>query len=317
MVGETVALKRAGTAYKGLCPFHAEKTPSFIVTPRARVAGTASAAARAATSSPSSCGATASTSARPRRAWPSRPASSSPRGRPGRIGVASALREALEAAIAWYREVLLQTQPGRAGPRLPGGARPHAARRWSASASATRRTRWEALTTPAASRSGFSDERAHRCRARQSVEPRRRVSTGSVAGSSSRSATRSGRAVGLGGRIMPGAGGTEVPELAGDGPLFDKSRTLYAIDLAKARDPPGEADGHRGGLHRCDGRPPGRLRERGGQPRDRADARARSSWRESLRRCGRPCLRRRPRGRGGDAARPARGARAASSTRCA
>ena len=33
IVGETVALKRAGTIQKGLCPFHAEKTPSFIVTP--------------------------------------------------------------------------------------------------------------------------------------------------------------------------------------------------------------------------------------------------------------------------------------------
>ena len=33
VVGETVALKRAGSAYKGLCPFHAEKTPSFIVSP--------------------------------------------------------------------------------------------------------------------------------------------------------------------------------------------------------------------------------------------------------------------------------------------
>src|SRR5438094_658288 len=33
LVGETVALKRAGSAYKGLCPFHTEKTPSFIVTP--------------------------------------------------------------------------------------------------------------------------------------------------------------------------------------------------------------------------------------------------------------------------------------------
>ena len=33
VVGETVALKRAGTIHKGLCPFHAEKTPSFIVTP--------------------------------------------------------------------------------------------------------------------------------------------------------------------------------------------------------------------------------------------------------------------------------------------
>jgi len=33
LVGETVALKRAGSAFKGLCPFHAEKTPSFIVSP--------------------------------------------------------------------------------------------------------------------------------------------------------------------------------------------------------------------------------------------------------------------------------------------
>src|SRR5207244_10050068 len=33
VVGEIVALKRAGTTYKGLCPFHTEKTPSFIVTP--------------------------------------------------------------------------------------------------------------------------------------------------------------------------------------------------------------------------------------------------------------------------------------------
>src|SRR5918992_5041144 len=33
VVGETVSLKRAGTVFKGLCPFHAEKTPSFIVTP--------------------------------------------------------------------------------------------------------------------------------------------------------------------------------------------------------------------------------------------------------------------------------------------
>ena len=34
IVGEVVHLKRAGSAYKGLCPFHGEKTPSFTVNPQ-------------------------------------------------------------------------------------------------------------------------------------------------------------------------------------------------------------------------------------------------------------------------------------------
>ena len=34
VVQEYVPLKKAGRTYKGLCPFHAEKTPSFHVDPR-------------------------------------------------------------------------------------------------------------------------------------------------------------------------------------------------------------------------------------------------------------------------------------------
>lgn len=34
LIGRYVELKRAGTTYKGLCPFHGERTPSFVVFPQ-------------------------------------------------------------------------------------------------------------------------------------------------------------------------------------------------------------------------------------------------------------------------------------------
>ncbi len=37
LVGEKVALRRAGRAWKGLCPFHSERTPSFTVNPERQI----------------------------------------------------------------------------------------------------------------------------------------------------------------------------------------------------------------------------------------------------------------------------------------
>ena len=37
VIGHSVQLKRAGANYKGLCPFHNEKTPSFIVSPQKQI----------------------------------------------------------------------------------------------------------------------------------------------------------------------------------------------------------------------------------------------------------------------------------------
>mgnify|MGYP000552084543 CR=1 FL=1 len=37
VIGRVVQLKRSGVNYKGLCPFHNEKTPSFVVSPQKQI----------------------------------------------------------------------------------------------------------------------------------------------------------------------------------------------------------------------------------------------------------------------------------------
>jgi len=229
VVGETVVLKRAGSAYKGLCPFHAEKTPSFIVTPDReswRCFGCGE-------------GGDIFTFLMQRDGIDFREALSRLAEKAGvELSAQTAkedrhrrrLREALEAAIAWYREVLLQANQA-------AKARAYLDERGLTSETLDRfgigyaPTSWEALTRRLIGR-GFNNEEL--------------ISSG-LASPSNRGGVidkfrgriiipirdASGRAVGLGGRIMPGAEGPKYLNSPA-GPLFDKSRTLYGLDLAKA-----------------------------------------------------------------------------------
>ena len=229
VVGETVQLKRAGSAYKGLCPFHSEKTPSFIVSPDRE------------TWKCFGCGEGGDifTFLMRRDGLDFREALTRLAEKAGvELSERTAqedrhrrrLREALEAAIAWYREVLLQTPQAEA-------ARAYLAERGFSADTLDRfgigyaPNTWEAMSKRLTAR-GFGE--------RELIEA-------GLASPSNRGGVidkfrgrviipirdASGRAVGLGGRIMPGAEGPKYLNSPA-GPLFDKSRTLFAIDLAKA-----------------------------------------------------------------------------------
>lgn len=229
VVGETVQLKRAGTAYKGLCPFHAEKTPSFIVSPDRetwRCFG---------------CGEGGDIftflmrrdgldfrEALERLAEKSGVELSERTAREDRER--KRLRDALESAIAWYREVLLQAnQAERARAYLDDrGLTAETLERFTIGYAPNT---WDALVkrllgkgytnaeligaglASPSNRGGIIDKFRGRI-----IIPIRDAS---------------GRAVGLGGRIMPGAEGPKYLNSPATR-LFDKSRTLYGIDLAKA-----------------------------------------------------------------------------------
>jgi len=229
VVGETVSLKRAGTVHKGLCPFHAEKTPSFIVTPDRE------------TWHCFGCGEHGDifTFVMRRDGLDFREALTHLAERAGvELSEHSAredrlrrrLREALETAIAWYREVFLQA-------RQSDRARAYLAERGLSDATLERfmvgyaPNTWDAMSKRLRGK-GFSDAE---------------LSGAGLASPSTRGGVydrfrgriiipirdASGRAIGLGGRILPDADGPKYLNSPAT-PLFDKSRTLYGIDLAKS-----------------------------------------------------------------------------------
>ncbi len=240
VVGESVALKKAGTTFKGLCPFHGEKTPSFVVTPA-------------------------------RESWHcfgcgeggdlfsfvmKRDGLSFPEALKrlaARAGVElderttredarrARLREVLETAIAFYHTVLTGHRSGR--PALD-----------------YLRGRGFTDATIERFQLGWAppgwDDMSRLLRARRGIEPGELAEAGlTTARSSGRGAydrfrsrvifpirDGSGGPIGLGGRLLPRAEAGGEPE-ADRGPkylnspatpLFDKSRTLYLLDRAKS-----------------------------------------------------------------------------------
>ncbi|MBI2763857.1 MAG: DNA primase [Chloroflexi bacterium] len=243
VIGESVQLKKAGTTYKGLCPFHGEKTPSFTVTPA-------------------------------RDSWKcfgcglggdvfsfvmqrdSVPFPEALRTLANRAGVEidertkrqdahhARLRDILETAIAFYHQVLTATKLG--APALD-----------------YLRGRGFADATIEAAQLGWAPDgwetMSRRLVEKRGIRPEELVEVGLA--SPGRSATRgvgvidrfrgrvlfpirdqNGAAVGLGGRILGREGEDSQGQPRDSGPkylntpatpLFDKSRTLYLIDRAK------------------------------------------------------------------------------------
>ena len=230
VVGETVTLKKAGTTYKGLCPFHGEKTPSFVVTPV-------------------------------RESWHcfgcglggdifsfvmQRDGATFPealRTLAQRAGVEidertkredarkARLRQILDHAIAFYHAVLTSSKTGAAALEYVHG------RGITDASIETFQLGWAP---------GGWDQMTRTLQSKRDVRPEELVEVGLAAPRSNgrqgvydkfrnrvifpiRDA--SGHATGLGGRLLEGEGPKYLNSAAT--PLFDKSRTLYLIDKAK------------------------------------------------------------------------------------
>ena len=229
---------RPGTTWKGLCPFHGEKTPSFTVTP-ARETWKCFGCGR---------GGDIFNFVMERDGVDFATALRSLAGRAGvelserttrEDAERKRLRDALEAAVAFYHQVLTGHPAGAPARRLPARLAASRTRRSPRYQLGFAPDAWDALTTALGRRARHRRGRPRACRASSSRRPQRRGVYDRFRGRiifPIRDASAAGP-TGLAGRILG------QPDRADSGPkylnspqtlLFDKSRTLYLIDRAKA-----------------------------------------------------------------------------------
>ena len=235
VVGETVQLRKAGTTLKGLCPFHGEKTPSFVVTPARD------------TWHCFGCGKGGDVFA----FVMERDGLGFPEARrllAARAGVElddkvsredarrARLHAVVEAAVAFYHAVLMSSKAGERGLaylRERGFTDDTIVKHQLGWAPAG----WDQLVTKLGQRRDISPGELIEVGL---ARPRQR---GSGAYDFFRERVlfpirdANGHAIGLGGRVLPDAAAEGAgPKYLHTGatPLFDKSRTLYLVDRAKS-----------------------------------------------------------------------------------
>jgi DNA primase len=236
VIGETVQLKKSGASFKGLCPFHGEKTASFYVTPNREswkcfgcgLGGDVFSFVmqRDSVTFPEALKTLAA-----RAGVELDERSSREDARKAR------LREVLDSAIAWYHSVLTAHVSGAPALDYLHG------RGFSDETIATHQLGWAPAGWDAMSRQLI---------AKRGVQPADLAEVGlTQARTSGRGAydrfreriifpirDANGHAVGLGGRylVADGDGRDHGPKYLNSPatPLFDKSRTLYLIDRAKS-----------------------------------------------------------------------------------
>jgi DNA primase len=236
VVGQTVALRKAGTTYKGLCPFHGEKTPSFVVTPGREtwhcfgcgLGGDVFSFVmqRDGVTFPEALKVLAAKAGVELDEQSRRDDARRAR-----------LREALEAAIAFYHQVLTAHRLGQPALDYLHG------RGFTDETLSKHQIGWAP---------GGWDTMSRKVQQRRNITPEQLAEAGlttrrqSGRGAYDRFRERiifpirdaTGGAIGLGGRYLVAAGDTRDhgPKYLNSPatPLFDKSRTLYLIDRAKA-----------------------------------------------------------------------------------